>query len=61
MKSIVALAMLACAGVMQGAAAQDFSAHGYVDCRLIVRADERSWADGGLGKTRFGNGGFSAG
>ena len=60
MKSAVALAMLACAGVMQPAAAQDFSAHGYVDCRLIVRADERSWADGGLGKTRFGSGGTSA-
>ncbi|HSS07324.1 MAG TPA: hypothetical protein VLK83_09340 [Rhodanobacteraceae bacterium] len=60
MKSAVALAMLACAGVMQSAAAQDFSAHGYVDCRLIARADERSWADGGLGKTRFGSGGTSA-
>lgn len=60
-KRRIALAMLACAGAMRIAAATDFSAHGYVDCRLISRASERSWADGGLGKTRFGNGGFSAG
>ena len=59
MKRAVALAMLACAGVMRTAIAQDFDAHGYVDCRLIVRADERSWTDGGLGKTRFGGSGIS--
>src|SRR5262249_18453960 len=57
----LALAMLACAGAMRIAAATDFSAHGYLGCRLIARADERSWADGGFGKTRFGGGGFSAG
>jgi hypothetical protein len=57
----IALAMLACAGAMRIAAAADFSAHGYLDCRLVSRADERSFADGGFGKTRFGNGGFSAG
>jgi hypothetical protein len=55
-----ALAMLACAGAMRVAFAQDFDAHGYLDCRLIARAGERSWTDGGLGKTRFGNGGASA-
>lgn len=60
MNRAVALAMLACAGVMRTAIAQDFSAHGYLDCRLIFRADERSWTDGGLGKTRFGSGGTSA-
>jgi hypothetical protein len=54
-----ALAALACAG-MRCAGAQDFDAHGYLDCRLIARADERSWADGGLGKTRFGGGGTTA-
>ena len=43
------------------AGAEDFSAHGYLDCRLIARAGERSWADGGLGKTRFGDGGVGAG
>jgi hypothetical protein len=52
--------MLACAGVTRTVHAQDFGAHGYVDCRLIARADERSWADGGLGKTRFGGGGTEA-
>jgi hypothetical protein len=56
----IALAMLACAGATRIVAATDFSAHGYVDCRLISRASERSFADGGFGKTRFGNGGFSA-
>lgn len=56
----IALAMLACAGAMRIAAAADFSAHGYVDCRLISRAGERSFVDGGLGKTRFGGGGLSA-
>ena len=61
MKRRVALAMLACAGAMRIAAATDVSAHGYVDCRLISRAGERSFADGGFGKTRFGDGGFSAG
>ena len=59
MKRAVALAMLACAGATP-VAAQDLDAHGYLDCRLIARASERSWADGGLGKTRFGSGGASA-
>jgi hypothetical protein len=61
MKHAHTLAMLACAGVMRVGFAQDFAAHGYLDCRLIARASERSWADGGLGKTRFGDGGTSAG
>jgi hypothetical protein len=60
MKRSIALAMLACAGAMRIAFAQDFGAHGYLDCRLIARASERSWTDGGLGKTRFGGGGTSA-
>ncbi|HVV96075.1 MAG TPA: hypothetical protein VHC92_02925 [Rhodanobacteraceae bacterium] len=59
MRRAIALAALACVG-MRCAAAQDFDAHGYLDCRLIARADERSWADGGLGKTRFGGGGTTA-
>jgi hypothetical protein len=53
---IVALGFL----VWVQARAVDFSAHGYLDCRLIARAGEQSWADGGLGKTRFGDGGFGA-
>lgn len=43
------------------AGAIDLDAHGYVDCRLVARAGERSWLDGGLGKTRFGGGGTYAG
>ena len=60
MTRAAALAMFACAGAMRLATAQDFDAHGYLDCRLVARADEKSWADGGLGKTRFGGGGTSA-
>ncbi|HJT97428.1 MAG TPA: hypothetical protein VJ696_03865 [Rhodanobacteraceae bacterium] len=60
MKRAVVLGMLVCAGATGSANAADFGAHGYLDCRLIARADERSWADGGLGKTRFGGGGTSA-
>jgi hypothetical protein len=54
-----ALAALALVGARL-AQAQDLDAHGYVDCRVIARADERSWTDGGLGKTRFGGGGATA-
>jgi len=53
----VACAALAHADTIR---AIDFSAHGYLDCRLVARADERSFADGGLGKTRFGGGGTDA-
>ena len=56
-----AAAIIGFAALAQSAFAQDFSAHGYLDCRLIARADEISWADGALGKTRFGGGGVSAG
>ncbi|MFI4968783.1 MAG: hypothetical protein ACHP7D_01155 [Lysobacterales bacterium] len=34
--------------------------HGYLDCRLVVRPAQRSWVDGGLGKTRFGGGGVAS-
>ena len=54
---LAACAVLALAGE---ARAIDLSAHGYLDCRLVRRADERSFADGGLGKTRFGGGGTDA-
>ena len=60
MKRVLALAVLMGAGATRIGLAQDVGAHGYVDCRLIARADERSWADGGLGKTRFGGGGTEA-
>ncbi len=35
--------------------AQDFQVHGYADLRLVSAADETSWSNGGLGKTRYGN------
>jgi hypothetical protein len=60
MRRAVALGMLACAGATRIAFAQEVGAHGYVDCRLIARGGERSWPDGGLGKTRFGGGGTEA-
>ncbi|MEO6690361.1 MAG: hypothetical protein ABIS07_10290 [Dokdonella sp.] len=41
------------------AAAEDADLHGYVDCRLVVPSSERSWTEGGLGKTRFGSGGVT--
>ena len=34
--------------------AQDFQVHGYADLRLTVAADEVSFTQGGLGKTRYG-------
>lgn len=52
---VVLLALARAAG-----AEQDVDLHGYLDCRLIAPASERSWTDGGLGKTRFGDGGFTA-
>lgn len=47
-------------GVCAIARAQDFSVHGFVDARLIVAPDEQSWVDGGLGKTRYGDGSDTA-
>jgi len=38
------------------ALAQDFEFHGYVDFRAVSPANETSWTDGGLGKSRFGDG-----
>jgi len=37
-------------------AAIDIGASGYIDLRLVAPLDERSWLDGGLGKTRYGKG-----
>lgn len=36
--------------------AMDAGIDGYLDVRLVLPADERSWLDGGLGKTRYGEG-----
>jgi hypothetical protein len=49
---------LACLGALPLAGrAQDLGLHGYVDGRLVAAPAERSWVEGGLGKTRYGAGG----
>jgi hypothetical protein len=40
----------------QSWAAQSWTVQGYVDARVVAPASEKSWIDGGLGKTRFGDG-----
>ncbi|MGN6519955.1 MAG: hypothetical protein ACTHK2_11090 [Dokdonella sp.] len=60
MKRAAALAAWLASLVACVARAADLDVHGYLDCRLVARADERSWVDGGLGKTRFGGGGMAA-
>lgn len=40
--------------------AQSLDLRGYVDGRLVSAASERSWVQGGLGKTRYGDGGVQA-
>jgi hypothetical protein len=57
-RSVPALCLLAAwpaAGL-----AQDLSLHGYLDGRLVAAPAERSWVEGGLGKTRYGGGGTEA-
>src|SRR3954470_7610543 len=34
----------------------DYGMSGYVDLRLVAPSDEKSWLQGGLGKTRYGDG-----
>ena len=58
LRSLVAFACCAMAGAAMG---QDFTVHGYVDMRAGWAGDETAWNDGGLGKTRFGEGGFVSG
>jgi hypothetical protein len=40
--------------------AQDLTLHAYIDGRLVAAPSETSWTHGGLGKTRFGDGGTDA-
>jgi hypothetical protein len=40
--------------------AQDVDLHAYIDGRLVAAPGETSWTHGGLGKTRFGDGGTDA-
>ena len=39
--------------------AQDFHLDAFGDSRVVAAPDERSWRDGGLGKTRYGEGGVT--
>ena len=48
-----ALLLFAC--VALPAHAQSLSVHGFADLRLVAPSDQRSWIDGGLGKTRYGD------
>ncbi|MGO4221262.1 hypothetical protein AB4Y64_05340 [Lysobacter sp. TAF61] len=53
MRRAIAAVAMTCL-LAQPALAQSVSVEGYLDLRLAAPADETSWLDGGLGKTRFG-------
>jgi hypothetical protein len=57
-RSVLALCLLA--AWPAACLAQDLSLHGYLDGRLVAAPAERSWVEGGLGKTRYGGGGTEA-
>ena len=48
------LPLLLCALPAPALAQIDYGASGYIDLRLVSPADEPSWLQGGLGKTRYG-------
>jgi hypothetical protein len=50
-----ALASLSLALVPLGACAQEFAVHGFAEARLVAGADDASWIQGGLGKSRYGD------
>jgi len=55
---------LACACLLLasvGVHAQSFEVRGFLEARAASGADETAWRDGGLGKTRFGDGDASFG
>jgi hypothetical protein len=56
---VVACGLLAALpGLASAADFGDLELNAFADYRLVAPAEERSFADGGLGKTRFGGGGF---
>lgn len=55
MKKLLPL-ILALALPTSAAAQIDYGVSGYMDLRLVAPSDEPSWLQGGLGKTRYGNG-----
>ncbi|HTA63966.1 MAG TPA: hypothetical protein VK753_00550 [Xanthomonadaceae bacterium] len=56
MKQLAAVAACLVALPLAAAAQDDIQWHGYLDVRAVLPADETSWTDGGLGKSRFGGG-----
>jgi hypothetical protein len=50
------LPLLLCLAPAPAMAQIDYGASGYVDLRLVSPSDERSWLQGGLDKTRYGQG-----
>lgn len=52
----LALLAVCIAAALPAARAQTFEVRGFLEARANAPADERSWRDGGLGKTRFGEG-----
>lgn len=49
-------ALLLCALSSPAAAQIDYGAGGYIDLRLVLPSDETAWLQGGLAKTRYGEG-----
>jgi hypothetical protein len=54
------LPLLICALAQPASAQIEYGASGYLDLRLVSPDDEVSWLQGGLGKTRYGNGDSAA-
>lgn len=54
MKRLLALALSVLPA--RAVAQIDYGVSGYIDLRLVAPSDETSWLQGGLGKTRYGNG-----
>ena len=59
MRPRAALALLVVAALPGSVSAQDYHLDLFGDVRVVAPPDERSWNDGGLGKTRYGDGGVS--
>jgi len=53
-------ALFLCGAPSPAGAQIDYGMSGYIDLRLVSPADERSWLQGGLGKTRYGGGDSNA-
>ena len=56
MRRHAARTLVAAVLVSSPLAAQEFKFDAYGDARVVKAPDERSWRDGGLGKTRYGGG-----